>query len=249
MDGSSPGWRKPKPSCFRGGDRAQGETAVLGTVTRRRDDRCPAAHPVGEEVVMEQHTYLRAMRLFVEAVADGPLDCVVPACEGWDVHDLLAHQVHQLQGAIDGTFPFDDALTRLAAPDAGERAQAADRQETWIGAGVHGLRSRDANRLLDQWQDLIAVAPEGALDALAPDLTVHLFDLLGALGRTAHRTDPIVANALRFWAPFAGVVPEESGMSEFELLRAITGRRSRRQAPDLPLEAAVYGWRASPLEE
>jgi hypothetical protein len=193
-------------------------------------------------------SYVRARGLFAEAVRAADPTRAVPACPGWSIHDLLAHQVHQLRGTVDGSFPFEDALTRLTASVTSERAAAAERQDAWIAQGITELRSKSIAELIEHWDHLVRHAGAGALQVLAPDLIVHLFDLLAALGRTDHRDDPCVTEALEFWAPFASVNPDDAD-EKFEVLRAITGRRARVQAQSLPDSAALYGWRASPLVE
>jgi hypothetical protein len=217
--------------------------------------------------------YVRARTLFIEALAAVHADDRVPACPAWTVHELLAHQVHQLTGACDGTFPLSDAIAALGASTDDERATALRRQQAWIDVGVGSLRARDIPRLVDQWADLTDTAPAIALDGLLPDLAVHLFDLLGVAGNRSHRAEPLVFAALRFWAaqadvrvrlagqgglrlvvhdgPSIGEADAEVSVSgtAFELLRAVTGRRSRHQCRDGVDALAVYGWRDTPLDE
>jgi hypothetical protein len=217
------------------------------TPPQRRDRaRC---HRRGlADAMSDADSYVRARGLFAEAVRAADPTRAVPACPGWSIHDLLAHQVHQLRGTVDGSFPFEDALTRLTASVTSERAAAAERQDAWIAQGITELRSKSIAELIEHWDHLVRHAGAGALQVLAPDLIVHLFDLLAALGRTDHRDDPCVTEALEFWAPFASVNPDDAD-EKFEVLRAITGRRARVQAQSLPDSAALYGWRASPLVE
>jgi hypothetical protein len=197
-----------------------------------------------------RETYLRAKDLFMEVLADADPTTPVPACPAWTVHELLAHQVHQLRGALDGSFPIADALAALVPADASVRRAAEDRQAAWIDDGVAALRSLSVRELMDEWSALADGAPDAVLDGLVPDIVVHLYDLLGATGSTAHRDDPIVIEALRFWAGQAGTqLPEGDAILAFELLRIITGRRSRDQALSVPVDVALYGWRATPLHE
>ena len=217
--------------------------------------------------------YVRARTLFVEALEAVQADDRVPACPAWTVHDLLAHQVHQLAGACDGTFPLAEAIAALSAATSDERGTALRRQQAWIDDGVRSLRARDIGDLVDAWADLTDDAPAIALEGLLPDLAVHLFDLLGVVGDRSHRSDPLVFAALRFWAaqadarvrlaggdglrlvvhdgPSIGEADAEVNASgtAFELLRTITGRRSRQQCRDEVDAIAVYGWRDTPLDE
>jgi hypothetical protein len=192
--------------------------------------------------------YRRAMVLFIEALAVAEDGMPVPACPAWTVRDLLAHQVHQLAAACDGSFPITDAMARLTAPEVSERREAGARQDAWIGKGLDARRGHSTAALIEEWTSLVALAPDEVLDALVPDVVVHLHDLLGAIGSRAHRSDAMVEEALRFWAAQAKYEPT-GDESAFELLRSITGRRSRSQAPSLPPYIAVYGWRADPLDE
>jgi hypothetical protein len=139
---------------------------------------------------------------------------------------------------------------------------------------------------LDEWSQLVADAPTAALVGLFPDVVVHLFDLLGAIGRESQRDHAVVVPALRFWTHQAAARLEHAergpmqlvldmgagshaiignadvdmvvGGAPFELLRAITGRRSLRQARLLRWEGAddraiacfpAYGWRTEDLDE
>src|SRR4051794_40090948 len=140
---------------------------------------------------------------FVAALGSTPERARVPACPLWDAHDLLAHLVHQLQAANDGTFPVDDAMDALTAPTSAEGSRALERQEAWIETGVEALRLRPKETLVEYWQRLAEGALPQALAALAPDIVVHLFDLLGVKGDRRYRDEPFVAGALRFWAPVA----------------------------------------------
>lgn len=223
--------------------------------------------------------YGAASALFVDLVATADPHVVVPACPAWTVSDLLAHQVHQLAGAVDGSFPVADAHAALVAPTAAERAVARANQDRWIGAGIAARRRQGTDDLLLDWGRLAATAHPRARDALLPDLVVHLFDLLGALGDASHRDHVLVVDALLFWAAQADarhrsctgralrlVVPDgvtigattdhtdEVHGSAFELLRTITGRRARTEIdiaaePDTLDCLALYGWRETPLQE
>ena len=173
----------------------------------------------------------------------------MPACPNWTVQQLLAHQVHQLRGALDGSFPIAAALGRVSASDPGERAEMAQRQDSWIASGVAELGMLPVDQLAERWTELSEGAPDAVLDALLPDVVVHLFDLLGVSGNQAFRDNEMTSLALRYWASVVGEPVPENSTERFELLRAITGRRSRDQAPSLRHEIAVYGWRSEPLSE
>ena len=195
------------------------------------------------------HPYQLTREAFAAAVASMDPTTLVPACPDWTVHQLLAHQVHQLRGALDGSFPLDAALSRVSGSDITERLDAAARQQAWITRGVQELSVVGVGELLEVWADLCHSAPPSVRDALVPDVVVHLFDLFGVIGSHAYRQHDIVVVALNFWADVAGEPIPDDWSARFELLRAITGRRSRDQAPNLNHEVAVYGWRSEPLIE
>jgi hypothetical protein len=195
------------------------------------------------------HAYETARRQFAGIVRDADPTAVVPACPDWTVHELLAHQVHQLSGALDGSFPVTAAIDRLSAANASARRTAEERQEVWIRRGVAEWSRRSREELLARWSDLTDAAPIEALDALLPDLVVHLLDLQGAIAVEEGRDDALVGQALEFWASLAGVPVPNGAKDRFELLRVITGRRSRAQAPEVDRAVALYGWREHDLVE
>jgi hypothetical protein len=230
--------------------------------------------------------YSEVRALFTPALAVTSEGQRLPACPDWDVHDLVAHQVHQLEGTSKGEFPVQDSLDAILATEPSKRARALARQEAWIANGVKARRATPIAALVNEWTQLEADAPPHALAGLFPDITVHFFDLLGARRTETHRKHPFVIPALAFWlrqsstrleqtaqrrvclkvlddggqhvvigAPEAEVVVTGSA---FELLRAITGRRSLRQAQTLQWEGAdefavrsfpAYGWRRDDLDE
>jgi len=200
-------------------------------------------------IVLVQHPYEAAREAFAEQVRDADPDAVVPACPEWTVRELLAHQVHQLQGALDRSFPVRAALNRLAPGSEAERRDAERQQEAWISRGVAEWSKRTIDGLLETWSVLARDAPIEVLDALVPDVVVHLFDLLGVTGVRGYRDHAIVERALSFWAGAAGVEMPDTVEGRFELLRIVTGRRSRAQAPDVDVRAALYGWRSDDLVE
>jgi len=200
------------------------------------------------------HLYDEISTVFADRVSTADLSLRVPACPGWSLKELLAHQVHQLQGWVDGSFPVDAGIDALVAAAPEERLKASDAQSLWIEQGIAELRTVPAGELLDHWRQLVDLAPSGILDALLPDAAVHLFDLLGALGDRSLREQPVVAEALRFWVtmadsrlralgwqglqvqlddgPVLGAKTTDVivGGPGFEALRTLTGRRSRSQA-------------------
>jgi len=216
--------------------------------------------------VDDARRYLDLRDLFVGQAASIDPTAGVPACPEWDVHDLVAHQVHQLSSACDGSFPLQDALDAIVAVEPHRRREARTRQDQWVAGAVAARRDVPVADLIAEWDAVASSAPAGALAALFPDLAVHFFDLLGAVGRREHRDDPFLVPALRFWAgnseirlqhagrgplrlefdetpegvePIGpGDAPLLVGGTPFELLRSIVGRRSPRQADALRWQGA-----------
>jgi hypothetical protein len=193
-------------------------------------------------------TYDRAQSHFIAAVVDCEPDRVVPACPAWTVHDLLAHQVHQLRSARDGSFPVEDSLAAISPGNQQTRALARARQDMWIADGVNRLRRRSTTSLVHEWHELRARSGPAVRQALVPDVVVHLFDLLGVTQSRALRHDEMVGEALDFWTTFVPH-PSYADHHPFEVLRVITGRRGREQAMWAPDAAALYGWRTKRLVE
>jgi hypothetical protein len=217
--------------------------------------------------VDEAGWYLEVMSLFEREAASIEAARIVPACPGWDAHDLVAHQVHQLSSACNDSFPAQDAVDAMVAGEMGERQAARVRQDQWTSEGVRARRETPVAVLIAQWRRLAARAPAAALSALFPDVAVHFFDLLGAAASSAYRDRAFVVPALRFWSGFAEMRLQQAGRgpirlellvtspgedepigpayapvvvagTPFELLRAIVGRRSLRQSRKLRWDGA-----------
>ena len=163
----------------------------------------------------------------------------VPACPEWSVHDVVAH----LAGVVD------DAL-------AGRLDGVAT--DAWTDAQVAARRHRPLSEVLAEWEDK-APAFEGLLDAIGDpgrqavaDVVTHEHDIRGALRQPGARDSDAVRIGLGFIAPAfvasaasAAVSvrvrasdgsefgPEDADLiltgEPFELLRAMTGRRSTDQ--------------------
>jgi hypothetical protein len=210
--------------------------------------------------------YFELRHLFVSQAVLIDATAAVPACPGWNVHDLFAHQVHQLSSATDGTFPVRDALDAIVGPKVDRRHAARTRQDRWTAAGVAARRGVPTVDLTAEWEALARDAPVAALAGLFPDLAVHFFDLLGSVGQTGYRDEPFVTAALRFWAHHSdtrlrqvgrgplrldvesgsgqgtsigpGDAPLVAAATSFEVLRAIVGRRSHQQVDALRWDGA-----------
>lgn len=202
---------------------------------------------------MTAQSYLHARDVFVAKIAALSPITPIPACPGWTVSELLAHQLHQLAGMSDGSFPVADAIAAITNIAATGRQEAAARQQQWIAAGVAQYAERSVTEMTEEWATAVRSAPTAALEALVPDVVVHLFDLLGALEDRSHRYDPMVEDALAFWSAQAEtrmrnaarslrvdvvdgplVMRQPGGVlwvegEAFDVLRMMTGRRARSE--------------------
>jgi len=168
---------------------------------------------------------------------------LVPACPEWSVHDVVAH----LAGVVD------DAL-------AGRLEGVAT--EPWTAAQVQARRTRPIADILAEWEET-APAFEELLDAIgAPgrqavtDAVTHEQDIRGALGVPGAKNADAVRIGVGFLAPALvdgaarrgvslhlrshdglefGAKPAQVVLTgaSFDLLRAMTGRRSADQVREM----------------
>ena len=150
--------------------------------------------------------YLEVMKPFEWEAALTEAARIVPACPAWNAHDLVAHQVHQLSSASDGSFPVQDSVDAMVAVEVSERQAARSRQDQWTAEGVRARRETPVVALIAEWRRLAAQAPAASRSALFPDVAVHLFDLLGAGGSSAYRDHAFVVPALRFLGIFWSIL-------------------------------------------
>ena len=186
-------------------------------------------------------------------------DALVPGCPEWTVHDVVAH----VAGVVDDVMA--GRLEGIAT-------------DPWTAAQVEARRGRPIRRMLQEW-DAGAPGFEALLDQVGDpgrqavtDIATHEHDLRGALGAPGARDSDAVHMGFGFVAPLVvsaaaghGVAlrVEAAGGSvaggpdatvvlrgtAFELLRAMTGRRSLEQVraldwagdPDPVLAAFTYG--------
>ena len=161
----------------------------------------------------------------------------VPACPGWDVHDVVAHLVAIVEDALAG---------RLAGPPSPE--QTAEQ--------VARNRDRPGPDLLTRWTEQ-APEFERAITELdiwpaAFDVGAHEHDIRGPLGRPGGRDCPLVRTAARMLVAWVGgdatIVADLEGdevrsggegtvyrlrTTSFEVFRLRFGRRTREQVAAL----------------
>jgi len=176
-----------------------------------------------------ESAYMAARQRVADLVAADPARATgpVPACPAWRVHDVVAH----LTGLCT------DILT-------GNVAGAAT--DPWTQAQVDARRDTSLTEVLDEWADagpqvaaMVEDFPEPYGRQVVADLAVHEHDIRGALDRPGARDSDAVDVGLAFLcnvlvAPAAeerGLAPVEDVLiaDDFELFRALTGRRSADQ--------------------
>ena len=180
-----------------------------------------------------QETRKRIVALVGQLDDDG-WSTAVPACPGWSVRDVVAHQAGVADDWVSG---------RLTGPPSDEQTAAQ----------LDRFRDFAFDELLTAWADAAAQMERQAETAgVKPplgDITVHEHDIRSAIGQPGARdsaavrlaTDQLLTN-LRTPAPLTVTVEDgryRSGPDEgteirlrttrFEALRWRTGRRSRAQ--------------------
>jgi uncharacterized protein (TIGR03083 family) len=176
----------------------------------------------------------------------------VPTCPAWTVHDVVAHLSGVVVDVANGN------LDGLAT-------------EPWTAAQVGARRDRTVAEILTEW-DAHAPAFEGLLDGMGEpghqavaDAVTHEHDIRTALGRPGERASAAVGIGFGMVARAFAAASEGRGVAvrlepdggdalgpadapvvlrgdRFELLRALTGRRSPDQLRALGLpdgDAAV----------
>ena len=172
----------------------------------------------------------------------------VPACPGWSVHDVLAHLSGGVVDAING------------------RMEGAGTDE-WTARQVSDRRELSLAEILDEWnvhaplvEPLLDNAGDLGRQAVA-DVVSHEHDIRTALNQPGARSTDAVGIGLTFVAARLVEAADERGNSlrvesrgmrcgpddadvtlrgdPFELLRAITGRRSLGQIRQLAWEGDV----------
>lgn len=159
--------------------------------------------------------------------ADGDLQ--VPACPAWTVRDLVAHFVGVpddiLAGRMDGV---------------GSTA--------WTQAQIdrHFTTSLDELRVLlaaqaAAFDPVLQLIPAPINSQLVMDAVTHEHDLRGAIGRPG-AIDSLAVRVAVAWLLQAGIVVpevvesiESAEVAPFEVMRALSGRTSRRRMNELGL--------------
>jgi hypothetical protein len=190
------------------------------------------------------------------SLGDDGVQVMVPATPAWRVHDVLGH------------------LVGLVADVAALHLEGLGSDE-WTEAQVAARRAKSIDDVVAEWDDngpgmeeLLGLLPTEQAESVVGDIAAHEMDVWGALGRVEARDSDAVAIALRRYRralderiAAAGLPPLDVGglTDDFELFRALTGRRTEAQVrayawgevdPE-PYVAvfSAYGTASEPLEE
>ncbi len=193
-----------------------------------------------------------------EALDERDSGTPVPPCPKWTVHDVVAHLVGVVEDAMTGR--LDGVAT-----------------EPWTQAQVDARLQQSIPEMLASWSEA-APSFEGMLDEIGPigrqavlDAVTHEHDIRTALGKPGARESDAVMIGYEFGAPvflegaaaqgthirLEGVGANDYGPSDvplrlegtpFDLMRALTGRRSVQQiramawSGDCELALDVFTW-------
>lgn len=178
------------------------------------------------------------VRTMIEAASPDQLESVCPTTPAWRVRDTLAHV---------GGVPCDILAGKL-------EGVASD---VWTQAQVDARVATPVNEILDAWDDegaqiepMMSLFPIVTLGQMVFDAVTHELDIAHSLGVAADRSSDAVAYAFGWIARNAGpgtlqplVLHTDAGevpfgssedpisveVSQFDFMRAATGRRSAEQ--------------------
>src|SRR6476619_4886207 len=81
------------------------------------------------------------------------------ACPDWSVQDVIAHHIHCLRSAVEGSFP-PEARRATTTSDESERAAAEAVRDRWTANGVQERKGRELDELLSEWGEVTLSATE-----------------------------------------------------------------------------------------
>lgn len=205
---------------------------------------------MGEFAEAYQGVRMRVVEI-VRSSGPAALDEVAPATPEWRVRDLLAHMIGVTADVVEGRLEG-------VASDAWTGAQVAARQDV----GVDALLA-EWDRYSPRFETTLGGVPFEISGQAMLDAATHEHDLRHALGMPGARDSDAVALGWRWmvsvrtaagapalrYVTDAGVDVAGAGepvatveASRFELVRAVTGRRTAD-------EVSAYGWDPEPKVE
>ncbi len=191
----------------------------------------------------------------VGTLSEDELETMVPGCPLWRVRDVLGH------------------LTGAAADFVARDFEGAP-GPAWTARHVDACRDKSVAEILDEWGRIAPVAEAeltelGHLPQAVADVITHEQDIRGAVGQPGFRDDEIVAWGAGFSVSNLGKKLTAAGLpalrvrtdsgerilgegapevtldtTDFEVIRAVFGRRSRAQ-----LEAMAWDGDPNPYLE
>ena len=170
----------------------------------------------------------------IRSVDESSMQRRVPHCPGWTVGDLVGHMIGVPEDIVAGRM---EGVT----------------SDAWTRAQVERHRGKSASELADAYgataDDFDAVLPHipsPVNSQLVMDAITHEHDLRFALDQDGARDSDAVTvgvgwllNMVDQRRPGFGVRLAESGVSPWELLRCLGGRRSAVQMDALGLDGAL----------
>ena len=169
---------------------------------------------------------------------DATLEKIVPTCPEWRIKDVYGH------------------LIGLVA-DVAARNTAAAGTDEWTAAQVDARRAKTRDELISEWnetgpgiEELLDKLPPKSAEGIVGDIATHEADVYGAVGRADAPDSAAGALGLAPYLGSRGSRIVEAGLpalrvndtvagdgepatavraSEFDLFRALTGRRSPEQ--------------------
>ncbi len=190
------------------------------------------ARAFSADEVLQASQGIRARSIaLLRTVSDAEASTPVRTCPGWTVKELACH----LYGVCDDL--LHSRLTDIGS-------------DAWTDAQVRRHGTKTLGTILDEWEasaarfdELVPLIPEPSNRQLVMDQVTHEQDLRLALGAPGAQDDLAVSIGLSFLllvlgrtdASFADEV-RASVPSDFELLRALSGRRSAEQLEVLGID-------------
>jgi len=175
----------------------------------------------------------RVVRLLRSLPEDAD-EIVVPHCPLWTVAELASH----LMGVND-----DIVNGRLEGVATDEWTQA--QVERHRGKSLHNIAD-EFEALAERFDPLLPHIPAMARSQMTMDAVTHEHDLRHAVGHPGARDSRAVkvgVGWIREWIAQRNVAGSEpllaTGISDFDLLRCLTGRRSERQVSALGIDVTV----------
>jgi uncharacterized protein (TIGR03083 family) len=176
---------------------------------------------------------------------DGEATSVVPACPDWNVAELVSHLV----GVVD-----DILANRMEGVTT----------DPWTQAQVERLRGLSLAELADHYasvgvgfDEVLPHIPSPVNSQLVMDAVTHEHDLREAVGRPgAHDSTAVkvavawLLNMVEGRAEGMAAQLRAIGVSDFDLLRSLSGRRTSAQMRELglPADAIIEALQGSPLK-